>query len=1062
MANQRSKPEKVDEDSKLCEGKYPDAVINSLPGIFYLFDKKGRLVTWNKNLEKRSGYTNKEIKAASPLDFFIGNDKKLITATIKTVFTKGHANVEANLVSKNGKNTPYLFSGSLVKINGKEYLAGMGIDVSHVKETESKLVEYENRFQSLIHDAPFSIELYDTDGNWLDGNKAWEKLLGLKAREVKGKFNLLNDKQARKKGIVKYFKKAVNGELVLVPDLFYSAQEAVNAGRSRWLSSTFFPVNGHDSKPSYIAVVHRDITDQVEKDNALKNSEAKYRLIYEMTSDAILTNVPPTWNFGSGNAAAYKLFGIKNEKELLALKPWQISPKYQPNGKLSSVMAKKMIELTMKNGSHSFEWVHKKMNGDAFPARVRLNRVDANGRTLVQGRITDITEIKQAENNLRKSKELFEDIARCSGDWLWEIDADAKYVYASGKVKKILGYSPKQIIGKSPFSFMPEDEALRTKKIFNQSLKEKKPIINLEHVEITADGNSIHILTNGVPVIDNAGHVTGYRGINTDTSIQKHEAEKDKIEMLNYELISSVGIELNSTQSFDKTIEKVLKKIGNTLNICQITIFTLSTKDSFAKSMYSWAHDPKYRLLNKRIRVKDLSILVKKLRDAKFISSYTSENLPVYYYELLKKTKTKSIAVLPVEPFEKTNMAICFGYIQLDKPLAPHEMRVLKIIVDMISRANARQAVRQAVLDEKNKLEKTLYNLGEGVIVLDKNLVATNFNHAAEIITGIHAKDIIGCEYLKCLRLFSILDDSKKDKFILNPSVQNGRSEVQRKTSFLREDNVITPIAYNATTLKDRKGNITGYIIVFRDLTIEQIANKLKTEFVSIASHQLRTPLTGVKWLTESLLTDDNIKLNAQQKRTIKEIRERNEDMIKLVGDLLNVSKMEDAAESTIKYTKLNLNEIIKSVVYTDKLPATNKGVKLIIEENRDSDNKIIIESEEKRIKQAIRNVIDNAIKYSNTGGEVTIRVSQTKKDALIDIEDTGIGIPPRQQGRVFQKFFRGDNAVKTQTSGTGLGLYICKLIILAHGGDVWFESEINKGTTFHIKLPKKATLKHK
>ena len=150
-----------------------------------------------------------------------------------------------------------------------------------------------------------------------------------------------------------------------------------------------------------VNAIHR----QRNKANLQVNKE-QYKLIYETSTDAIMTLVPPDWKFASGNKKIIEIFGVKDEKEFLSLQPWQLSPEYQPNGQRSDVEAKKMIEIAMKKGEHFFEWTHKKLHGDNFFATVLLNRVEVENKTFLQARVSDITEKRKAEEELLKMRKL--------------------------------------------------------------------------------------------------------------------------------------------------------------------------------------------------------------------------------------------------------------------------------------------------------------------------------------------------------------------------------------------------------------------------------------------------------------------------------------------------------------------------------------------------------------------------------------------------------------------------------------------------------------------------------
>jgi signal transduction histidine kinase len=225
--------------------------------------------------------------------------------------------------------------------------------------------------------------------------------------------------------------------------------------------------------------------------------------------------------------------------------------------------------------------------------------------------------------------------------------------------------------------------------------------------------------------------------------------------------------------------------------------------------------------------------------------------------------------------------------------------------------------------------------------------------------------------------------------------------------------------------------------------------DKQKSEFISIAAHQLRTPLTTIKWIAQALGKKTS-KENKETHKQINQMQQTINKMVILVGDILNVTRIEEGRYG-LKPKKANIGPILNEILETAKISALPKEIKLKTEIPAEIPDTIIDNS---KIKLALNNIIDNAVKYTPVKGTININMTIKEKKMVITISDTGIGIEKKDQSRLFTKFHRGSNALKVQTDGTGLGLFISKNIIESHKGTIAVASEINKGTTFTITLP--------
>lgn len=227
--------------------------------------------------------------------------------------------------------------------------------------------------------------------------------------------------------------------------------------------------------------------------------------------------------------------------------------------------------------------------------------------------------------------------------------------------------------------------------------------------------------------------------------------------------------------------------------------------------------------------------------------------------------------------------------------------------------------------------------------------------------------------------------------------------------------------------------------------------DKLKSEFISVAAHQLRTPLSAVKWAVKMVLDGDAGPVNEEQKNILDQGYKSNERMIALINDLLDVSRIE-AGRFEYEFVEISLEDLIETSIQEFQQIAKHKSINLKYYKSERRLPKVKADS--LKLKMVVENLIDNAIKYTAPGGQVEVLFKYYRNTIEVIVSDSGVGIPKDQISQLFSKFFRAKNVIRMQTDGTGLGLFIAKRIVEKHGGIIWAESEEGKGTQMHFTLP--------
>ncbi len=349
--------------------------------------------------------------------------------------------------------------------------------------------------------------------------------------------------------------------------------------------------------------------------------------------------------------------------------------------------------------------------------------------------------------------------------------------------------------------------------------------------------------------------------------------------------------------------------------------------------------------------------------------------------------------------------------------------------------------------------EAMFQSMGEGFVALDKQGNIELINSVAATLLGFGAPgEAVGHRVGEAYQLYAADDTThtplpleKRPAYI---TLQTGET-VSGVYKFEGQDGRKFLMSMIASPVKV-EDKVEGAVAILRDVTKEKEIDRMKTEFISLASHQLRTPLSAIKWFTEMLVSGDAGKLQPDQQEFAKNISDSTERMIALVNALLNISRIE-SGRIMIDPKPTDLGELVSGIVNDLKGKTEEKKQTLIISVHQDLPK---INLDPRLIGQVYLNLLTNAIKYTPKGGEISVFISKKDDQVVSQVTDSGYGIPKEQQGRIFQKFFRASNAVKVETDGTGLGLYLIKAVIESSGGKIWFQSEEGKGTTFWFSIP--------
>lgn len=361
-------------------------------------------------------------------------------------------------------------------------------------------------------------------------------------------------------------------------------------------------------------------------------------------------------------------------------------------------------------------------------------------------------------------------------------------------------------------------------------------------------------------------------------------------------------------------------------------------------------------------------------------------------------------------------------------------------------------AMNLSTYEQQAETEALFTSIGDGAISTDEFGRITRINPTAEYLLGYKAKELVGGWFPK--KIIAIDSEDAPVNLIDRPITKaflTGKP-VSDKLYYRRKDGQKFPVSLTVSPIL-LDGKPLGAIEVFRDITLEQEVDRMKSEFISLASHQLRTPLSAIKTYTHMLFDGFMGELNDSQKKSLSTIIRASDRMNELISTLLNITRMESGTIA-VTMKSVRAQTVAEDVIKELTLMAGTKSIKLDMSVSPKSGVTLVTDA--LILKEIMTNLVSNSIKYTPDKGKVSIKLRKRTGSMLVEIADSGWGIPKFSQDQIFSKFFRAHNIVKRETTGTGLGLYLVKGLVDALGGRIWFTSKEGKGTSFFFSLPLK------
>lgn len=667
------------------------------------------------------------------------------------------------------------------------------------------------------------------------------------------------------------------------------------------------------------------------------------------------------------------------------------------------------------------------MSRDRFSRIARMLFTIANQlsisayQNVQQARI--ITTLKQVQNELSKSEEKYRALVESSTDFIWEVGPEGLFSYASPRAKDILGYDPEEIIGRSPMSLMPEDEAARVQAPFTDAMVKKGPVIGLVTVNRHKNGHSVILETNAVPIIEDSGRVTGCRGMSRDITARKaiERKLKERQELLDSIIkVAPIGIGM----VVDRVITMANSRVSEITGYDIDEIIGRSARVLYpSREAYDWVGENKYE----QIKVSGTGTV-----ETKWV---TKSGKPVDI--LLSST--------PLDPADLSK-------------------GVTFTALDITGRKNAEKALQKS----ENRYRSVYETAPLAFVVWDTNCQILDWNEQAEKMFGWTRSKALGKNF------FDLIVPDEERQFVeqVVKDLNDGKIQNHAINRNITKDNNVIWCEWNNTILRDTEGNIKAALSLGLDITnrkkteeelkqhrqhLEELVekrtlaledkNKELETFTYTVSHDLKAPLRGIDGYSRLLLEEYGEKLDAQGQQFLQNVRYCTEQMNQLIEDLLAYSRME---RRELQLDSIDLPFMIDAILREREHDLTQRGI--VFTNNLPFTQ---MQSDAKSIRQILGNLFDNAIKFSRYESDARIEIngSETTDVWTLWVKDNGVGFDPKYQDRIFGIFQRLHRS--EEYPGTGVGLAIVQKAINRMSGRIWAEGELGKGATFYVQVPK-------
>ncbi len=616
---------------------------------------------------------------------------------------------------------------------------------------------------------------------------------------------------------------------------------------------------------------------------------------------------------------------------------------------------------------------------------------------------------------LRESEARFRDLVEATSDMVWEIDTEGVYTYVSPRARDLLGYEPHEMVShKTVLDLLPPEDRSRFDALFREVRDQRRPVRFLENVNLRKDGRAVYLETSAVPFFDSEGRLAGYRGVDRDIRDRKRvEAERERL--------------LQEYRRQQQLLETILAADPAGLAVV-----------AGPQLIYRLAN-PTYRSYAPR-------------PDVDPTGHPLAEILPPQFFGEAEDIRQVLVTGEPVDverrDFQLPDGSVLSISYHLRRVQWHDEPAVLIAMWDITPLEQARLEARRYAAE----LDAAIAAVVDGLIVFDPSGRVIRMNQAASRILGIPAGELQGPKQARWAMLHAEAPDGRPLPCHESATWRALRGETVRESMV-----VVHPqpgralwLAASAAPILGAQQEMLGAVVSFRDVTAEHELEEQRRDLLRIVSHDLRNPLAGIQGQAELLvrhLKKARLERELDRARAIITGARR---MNAMIQDLVDSARSE-AGELQLKREAVDLPGFVEHL--KRQQAEALETARIVVEPAAGLPR---VSADPDRLERILVNLLSNALKYSPPQSQVTVSFAAREGVVVTSVTDRGAGIPPEELPRLFQRYYRA-GVGRERREGLGLGLYISRLLVEAHGGRIWVESQVGVGSTFSFSLPSAA-----